>query len=71
MTINVSPAMINAGLAMGATTGALHIDCEPCRRALPDIYTTMEQARLDEDKALRAEATAARARDNRPWPQAG
>ncbi len=67
MTINVSPKMIWAG-----------IEAARCRSdAVTDnvvrlIYTAMEQARLDEDKALRAEATAARARENRAWwSQAG
>ncbi len=67
MTINVSNRMKAVG-----------VDAAHCRnhaittRLVEAIYTAMEQARLDEDKAMRAEATAARAKETRAWwSQAG
>ncbi len=65
MTINVTPKMVFAGIYVARS----HKICFGTIRA---IYIAMEQTRLDEDKALRAEATATRARENRAWwSQAG
>ncbi len=54
---------------------AVGVDAAHCRNhaitttLVQAIYTAMERARLAEDKAMRDEATAARVRVNRPWPQ--
>jgi hypothetical protein len=67
----LTPAMLQAGLQAGAHYGVLHLDCDPCLEALPAIWNAMETARLEGERAIRQEATAARAKANHPWPVKG